>query len=93
MVTDYCSDAAKIADSNQKNSQRGYISFTAGRELTDIPNYPGKPNIQNENAYDINDLSSARNFLYLLNSEKFGSKRAFLQAVQDTNYDAVIIDK
>jgi cysteinyl-tRNA synthetase len=91
LVTDYCYTNSKIDQSYIKNENAGYISFAAPeRELTDIPTYPTSPH--NENADDIENIHQARNFLYLINPSEFESKQAFIDAISQTNYDAIIID-
>lgn len=91
LVTDYCSTQSKMTDANQKNSQKGFLSFAAShRELDIIPTYPNP--IVNENANNITKLSDAQNFLYLINPENFSSKSDFIQSVTNTNYDIVLMD-
>ena len=91
LTTDYCSTPAKMDDSYAKNEANGFISFAADeRDLNSIPAYPQTP--YNENDDDITDISKARNFLYLINSENYNTKADFLGAVAETNYDAVIMD-
>lgn len=91
LTTDYCWDHAKMEDSYLKNRDNGLISFSAPvRELNVIPEYPIILNNVNDN--DINDLSEVRNFLYLINPELFANKEAFIDAVNETNYDVIIID-
>lgn len=91
LVTDYCSTQSKMDDSYQQNNTRGYISFSApDRELRKIPDYPALP--YNINANDIEGLSDAKNFLYLINPEEYASRQAFLDAVSSTNYDVIIMD-
>lgn len=91
LVTDYCSTPSKMERSYQENSKSGFISFAADqRELNNIPAYPGSP--YNESNTDINSLTQAKNFLYLLNPVNFGSRSLFIQAVQATNYDVLIMD-
>ena len=91
LVTDYCSDHLKMDDSYQKNNAKGYLSFVAPeRNLNVVPNYPAEP--FNVNSSDINKLSDAKNFLYLINSENYTAKQDFLNAISATNYDVVIID-
>jgi cysteinyl-tRNA synthetase len=91
LVTDYCWTASKMDDSYEQNFSRGYISFAADhRELDNIPPYPPVPYRVNDST--ITTLSEARNFLYLLNPGAYGNKTAFLQALQGTDYDLVIID-
>ena len=90
LVVDYCRDEKKVDDSYQKNYSLGYISTATCRELNCIPEYPLKP--YNENADDINSLNDAENFLYLINPEKFDTKEDFIQTLENTNYDILIID-
>lgn len=90
LVTDYCSDSVKMADSYKSNEAKGYISFAApSRELDEIPDYP----INNSNNDSINSLSDVKNFLYLINPVKFGEDvDSFTTALSLTNYDLFIID-
>jgi len=89
LVTDYCSTPSKMNNSYQVNATNGYISFAAPkRDLTAIP--ATVPN--NANTAAVTNLSQAKNFLYLINSENFTSKTAFINAVKATNYDVIIMD-
>jgi cysteinyl-tRNA synthetase, unknown class len=91
LTTDYCYTHSKMDNSYLLNSQNGFISFAADqRNLNDIPSYPAKP--YNENTNDITEISQARNFLYLINPEKFNTKQDFISAVSATNYDLVVMD-
>ena len=91
LATDYCSTKSKMDDSYQKNQENGFISFAADqRELNNIPNYPSK--IYNENDANINNVSQAKNFLYLINNTQYDSKQDFIDAVAASNYDLLIID-
>lgn len=58
--------------------------------MNQIPSYPTKP--YKENSNDINSLADAKNFLYLINPDKFSSKQKFIDAVNTTNYDVIIMD-
>ncbi len=91
LVTDYCYTPTRMSDSYQQNGNLGYISFAADhRELDNIPFYPTAP--WNENADDITELTDARNFLYLINSQQYESAPALVDALAATNYDLLIID-
>lgn len=91
MITDYCSSENKVLDSYQTNSQYGFISFAADqRDLNSIPPFP-QP-VFNENDLDISTLSGARNFLYIINPDRYSSKNAYIDAIAITNYDLVIVD-
>ena len=91
LATDYCYDQSKMKDSYTKNFQKGYISFAAEkRSLNNIPSFPSKPN--NENSNNILSLNDAKNFLYLINPEKYSSKSSFINALKKTNHDLIIMD-
>ncbi len=91
LTTDYCYSHDKMDDSYQKNASYGFISFAASdRNLSVIPDYPAQP--YNVNNQDITSLDSAKNFLYLINPEKFSSKSDFINAVAQTDYDVIIMD-
>lgn len=91
LVTDYCSTQSNIDDSYQKNVTDGFISFAAPeRNLNVIPDYPAKP--YNSNLDDITKISEAKNFLYLINPENYSTKESFLNALEATDYDLIIMD-
>jgi cysteinyl-tRNA synthetase len=91
MVTDYCSDEPKMDNSYTLNKQQQYISFAApDRELRIIPSYPLTPRDANDR--DITSINDADNFLYLINPENYGSKKAYSDAVANTNYDVILMD-
>jgi cysteinyl-tRNA synthetase len=85
---DYCSAESKIEEALLLNEKYGYISFIAeSLELSDIPD--DKISI-NDNY--INRLSDAQNWLYLLNPERYSSKKSFVKALDETDYDVLVID-
>ena len=91
LVTDYCSVHSEMQYSYNQNALKGYISFAADkRELDHIPAFPNP--IFHENDLHITLLSEAKNFLYLINPQSFASKDLFIDSLQKTNYDLLIID-
>lgn len=91
LVTDYCSTQAYVDSSYSLNEIKGYISFAApGRQLNTIPSYPSEP--YNSNGGDISTIDDARNFLYLVNTERYSSKQDFVNELQTTNFDILLID-
>ena len=89
LVTDYCSDSQQVASARTRCDAEGFVSFAApARILDQIPS--SAP--YHENSDDITRLAEARNFLYLINPEKFATKAEFVNAVCATNYDLVIMD-
>ncbi|MBU5316158.1 endo alpha-1,4 polygalactosaminidase [Clostridium bornimense] len=91
LAVDYCYDKEKMLNSYKDNEKYGYISFAADeRNLNNIPKFP--ESIYNENSNDIETLDDAKNFLYLINPEKYQDKKDFINEINETNYDVVIID-
>ena len=91
LVTDYCSTASDVDASYRRSKENGFLSFAANkRNLTAIPKYPNTPH--NVNSKDIKTAWDTENFLYLINSEKFSTKRQFIDALKNTDYDIIIMD-
>ncbi len=91
LVTDYCYDENFIDNSYNTNDLKSYVSFAADhRELDNIPSYPLQP--YHTNADSIESLAQVQNFLYLINPVNFASKKEFIHAVTQTNYDLLIMD-
>ncbi|MDW7731756.1 MAG: endo alpha-1,4 polygalactosaminidase [Methanolobus sp.] len=91
LVTDYCWSKSYVDVSYRENADRGYISFAAdSRDLDSIPEYPAEP--FNVNSNDIQSLVDARNFLYIIDTGDFDSKKEFLESLQETDYDVILID-
>ncbi|MDR9417742.1 hypothetical protein [Gracilimonas sp.] len=91
LVTDYCYTPFKMSQSYSQNQALGYLSFAApDRDLKVIPSFPSTLPGLNSNV--ITQLSEARNFLYLLNKSEFETREAFIEAIQNTNYDVLITD-
>ena len=89
LVTDYCSTTSKVSNSYFENNKLGYTSFAADhRELNNIP----VTAVYQENNAEVTSISQVKNFLYLINPEKFVTKTDFINAVTATNYDLVIMD-
>ncbi len=97
LVTSYVRGSTAKARERADNAQtraeaKGYANFSApSRDLDVVPEYPdplgGTP------GQDIENLGDVRNFLYLINpGSQHSSKEQFLSAVQNTNYDLVLID-
>lgn len=91
LITDYCSDHTKMDNSYQLNFNNNYISFAADRrELNNIPDYPSNP--YQESSDNIANISQAKNFLYIINSNQFATKQDFIDDVSSTNYDIILMD-
>jgi cysteinyl-tRNA synthetase, unknown class len=90
LTTDYCSTPENITNSYSQNELNNFISFAATERTLNI--IPGAPAPYNNNSDDILNLSLAKNFLYLINSENYLTKQNFIDDVSDTNFDVIIMD-
>lgn len=91
LVTDYCRTPDKIDDSYNLNQKEGFISFAAPeRDLTLIPRYPDP--IFNGNDRDMKELAQVKNFLYLINGDRYPHKASLIEALSQTDYDLIILD-
>lgn len=91
LAIDYCSSQVYIDSSYEVSEANGFIAFAADhRQLDNIPQYPADP--YNVNAADIAVLTEGENFLYIINTQLYGSKTEFLDALQNADYDVLIID-
>lgn len=88
---DYCREPSKVAIAHAQAAQQGIVPFAASsRQLDSIPSYPTRPTGENLNS--ITSLQQAKNLLVLLNPQHFKDKAGYLAALQNTNYDLLIID-
>lgn len=90
MVTDYCWNRSKLDLSYSLNQQEGFLSFGAGRNLDRIPAYPVEP--YESNSASVKTLVEAENFLFLIDPGKFRTRNEYLEALQRSKYDLLIID-
>lgn len=89
MVADYLPDdntssAFQAADAEQ------FIAFPRSNSNYDYKSIPGT--VHHENTNNIQTLAEAQNYLYLISTENYSDKASFLSAIQQTNFDVVIID-
>lgn len=78
-----------IPDAIAKNNQEGFLCFPRTKANY---HYAAIPEIHHENDQNINSLKDAKNYLYLISSDGFDTKKDLLNAVAQTNYDVVIMD-
>lgn len=90
MVTDYCNGKKAVDTSYTNNNMHGYISLATKVSLNRVPKYPTAP--YNVNSNDITMMSEAKNFLYLINPEKFKTKEDLIAAISATDYDMLVVD-
>ncbi|MBM3404238.1 MAG: hypothetical protein FJY10_05050 [Bacteroidetes bacterium] len=90
MVADYVSDNAGIPDVIQRNLNEGFICFprvSSNYDYTQIPD-----TAIHENGADIHTMQDARNYLYLISSKNFNSKREMIDSIREINFDVILID-
>ncbi len=91
LSTDYASKRQLIDDAYTRNAAAGFVPFVADRRGLDrIPKYPEKP--INDNAAAVKSLKDVKNFLYVIDGGKFGSKEKYLAGLARTNHDLLVID-
>ena len=90
MVSDFVSNNANVANAVTRSKDEGFISFPRSNENYDYLLIPS--NITDENTKDIEKLSDAENYLYLISSDNYSGKQAMLDAIKAANYDIVLID-
>lgn len=90
MVSDFVTDVDAMASVVSQSSKEGFLLYprvSTNEHYREIPDI-----VPNENASDITRLSDAKNYLYLINPANIRTKRAYLKAIADTNFDMVTID-
>lgn len=78
----------KIRAVQDLGAAAGYVADAGERLLNVIPDRPPL----NENAADVTQLRQVKNFLVLLNPERYKTRASYLAALAATNYDLLIID-
>ncbi len=89
LVTDCCSDSTKMNYSFTENNLNGFISFNRSKSLDTIPAY-----LLTEyatNTTDIWHLGSCKNFVSINNYKPYTSKKDFINSINKTNYDLIIM--
>ncbi len=87
MVTDYCSAPDLVTDSYNRCDAEGFLDFTAAsRELDLVP-----ASVHNENTNNIDSLSHAQNFLFMINPTQ-ETKEEYLVSLETSHHDVLIID-
>ena len=90
LVSEYVNNNADVKSAIDANKNQLFIPFVRTSENYDYKFIPDT--IVNENAMDVNGMYDVKNYLYLISTDGFASKEAYLNAIRQTNYDLVIID-
>jgi len=91
MVSDYVSKDADVEAAIKRSTEEGFISFPRRSNNYDYMFIPTVPP-SGVNTDDIDKLSKAENYLYLISTDNFPNKEAMIAAIAATNYDVVLID-
>ena len=90
MVSDYVALQDNMGDAINMNTQEGFICFPRAYDnegYTDIPD-----SVISDNGLPVNTLSQAQNYLYLIDPFSYTYKQQFIDAIDATNYDVLLID-
>lgn len=89
MVADYLSNA-DATSAFQASDAEQFIAFPRENANYDYKYIPST--VHHENTNNIQTLAQAQNYLYLISTDNYSDKSSFLSAIQQTNFDVVIID-
>ncbi|MBF0246937.1 MAG: hypothetical protein HQL36_02525 [Alphaproteobacteria bacterium] len=88
---DYAQKPAEIDKLYFRSAKRGLIPFVAGDEVMgQVPRWP--KGAYRANPKSLTTAGQAENFLYVANSQAFGSGYDYIQALRDSNHDIVVVD-
>lgn len=90
MVAEFVNETSNVSDAIHQNYSRGYICFPRVSGNYDYIQIPDTAIHAND--HDIHSLHEAQNYLYLISTDNYSSKQQFLEAIQNTNFDVVLID-
>lgn len=90
LVADYLSDDSNYPDALQAANSEQFIAFPRYNANYDYKYIPST--VYHENSNNIQTLAQAQNYLYLISTDNYSDKSSFLSAIQQTNFDVVIID-
>lgn len=89
LCLDYCSSPANVTESLRRCDELGYVDYcSSSRELKVIETRP----VPHENADNHYHVSDIKNYMVLLNSEKFTEIDSLTKSLAKTNYDCIIMD-
>jgi len=93
MVSDYVYYDEDLSKSVALSLAEGFIAFPRSRLNYDYVYIPDAPpeNIIFDNE-PVFSLSAAKNYLYLIGTERYKTKTAMIEAISKTQYDVILID-
>lgn len=90
MVSEYIDNASNLDDAVARNQNEGFLCFPRNANNYSYEYIPSNPTA--ENAANIQDLSQAKNYLYLISNSQYTTKQSMIDAIAATNFDLVILD-
>jgi cysteinyl-tRNA synthetase len=90
MVSDFITKDDAIESIKTQSSKEKFLLYprvSTNEHYREIPAI-----VPNENDKDILRLSDAKNYLYLINPANIRTKRAYIKAIAETNFDMITID-
>ena len=90
MVSDFITKDDAIELIKSQSSKENFLLYprvSSNEHYREIPEI-----VPNENDKDILQLSDAKNYLYLINPANIRTKRAYIKAISETNFDMITID-
>ena len=90
LVSDFVTQDEAIAAVQTQSAKEDFLLFPRSKNNMHYREIPDST--PNENANDILKLSDAKNYLYLINPSDIRTKKAFIKAIADTNFDLVVLD-
>lgn len=90
LVADYLANDSDYPHALQVADTEQFIAFPRYNANYDYKSIP--TTVYHENTTNIQTLAQAQNYLYLISTENYADKSSFLAAIQQTNFDVVIID-
>ncbi len=90
MVSDFITNDDAVEAVKTQSSKEKFLLYP---RLSNNEHYREIPEVvPNENSDDILKLSDTKNYLYLINPANIRTKRAYLKAIAETNFDMITID-
>ena len=91
LALEFAQGEDEVTSAYLADAERGIIPFVAeGMNLSSIPPYPDP--VFNTNPESISALKDIKNFLYLENTQGFGSTSEYINRLHNTDYDVIIIN-
>lgn len=90
MVSEFVIVDNDILDALSRNYSEGFIPFVRSSNNYHYKQIPDS--VPSENGIDITSISLAQNYLYLISTDNYSSKQDMVNAIQQTNFDIVLID-